>query len=335
MKPGVSVIVCAYNAALRIEETMRHLALQQVPHDVAWEVILVDNHSSDKTASIAKKVWDELNTKDSFRIVEEYIPGLSHARAKGFAESQYEYVIMCDDDNWLQNDYVSIVYSVMEQNINIGALGGVGEITFEVPPPDWIPLISVFATGKQNESSGKVHANFLYGAGCVIRKSALNNLNQKGYKQLLSDRQLGTLTSGGDYELCYALSIIGYDIWYDERLKFKHFITKSRLTWEYVKRYVNESSKCFEVLASYKYVANEKRKVSLFYVFLKGGQYSIRMMVHCALLRWRFPATDKRWKKAYLDFIFYRNNLISYFTGIKTRRRAHQHVLGLLASNLK
>lgn len=331
MKHGVSVIVCAYNAASRIEETIRHLALQQVPGDVEWEVILVDNRSDDETVALADLVWKSNNSKDVWKVVREETPGLSHARAKGFAEAQFEFVVMCDDDNWLQFDYVATAFSILTVNSKIGALGGIGEITFEVPPPDWIPTISVFATGKQNKFSGKVVANYLYGAGCVVRQSALTELNRRGFTQLLNDREGGVLTSGGDYELCYALSIIGYDIWYDERLRFKHFITSKRLTWEYVERYVRESSRCFEVLASYKYISISKRPLPLWYVILKSGQFSLRMLMLCWVNRILLRSDDKRWKKAYLDFQFYKNNLTSYFTGFQNRKRAHQQVLKLLS----
>lgn len=333
MKHGVSVIVCAYNAASRIEETIRHLAMQQVPDDVPWEVILVENRCDDQTVTLADTMWRSINTKDVWKIVHEETPGLSHAREKGFAEAQFEFVLMCDDDNWLQSDYVATTFSIMAANSNIGALGGQGEITFEIPPPDWIPTISVFATGKQNKFSGKVTTNYLYGAGCVIRQSALQDLRSRGFKQLLSDREGGVLTSGGDYELCYALSIIGYDIWYDERLQFKHFITRNRLTWEYVKRYVNESSRCFEILASYKYISLAKRPLPLWFIMLKSGQFSVRMLILCLLDRMRFSSDDKRWKKAYLDFRFYKNNLISYFTRFQNRKRAHLHVLNLLSTH--
>lgn len=333
MNQGISVIVCAYNAASRIEETIRHLALQEVPDNVAWEVILVDNHSDDGTVNLANTVWKSINTKDAWKVVREETQGLSYARARGFAEAQFEFVLMCDDDNWLQSDYVALAYSIMTANSKIGALGGQGKITFEVPPPNWIPTISVFATGKQNEFSGKVTTNYLYGAGCVVRQSALQDLKSRGFKQLLTDREGGVLTSGGDYELCYALSIIGYDIWYDERLQFKHFITRNRLTWEYVECYVNESSRCFEILASYKYISMAKRPLPLWLIMLKSGQFSLRMLILCLVNRMRFPSDDKRWKKAYLDFQFYKNNLISFFTGFQSRKRAHQHVLNLLSAH--
>src|SRR5690606_30868677 len=40
----------------------------------------------------------------------------------------------------------------------------------------------------------------------------------------------------GDTEYCYALRLLGYSIWYDERLYFKHYMTAGRLNLQYLSR---------------------------------------------------------------------------------------------------
>ncbi|MGE9296159.1 MAG: hypothetical protein ACQKBV_07740, partial [Puniceicoccales bacterium] len=37
---------------------------------------------------------------------------------------------------------------------------------------------------------------------------------------------------GGDFELCYALILSGWKLWYDPRLHIRHFMPSARLTWE-------------------------------------------------------------------------------------------------------
>jgi len=41
------------------------------------------------------------------------------------------------------------------------------------------------------------------------------------------------LSSGGDSELCLVILFLGYELYYDERLRFTHFIPKERLSWSY------------------------------------------------------------------------------------------------------
>jgi hypothetical protein len=66
------------------------------------------------------------------------------------------------------------------------------------------------------------------------------------------------MSSGGDDELCYALRLLGYKIWYDERLYFKHFIPKDRLTWDYVKRFFQGSAKANIVLGPFNDILKTK-----------------------------------------------------------------------------
>jgi GT2 family glycosyltransferase len=208
---------------------------------------------------MARYEWSKYNSKTRFRIVMEHALGLSNARSRGFREAMYEYVVLCDDDNWLDADYVANVYQIMIHKPRVGALGGVGKLVFEVPPPKYIESSNIFAAGEQAATSGKVSSNKIYGAGCVIRKSAYERLYQLGFQTMLTDRKGKELSSGGDYELCYALAISGYDIWYDDRLCFTHYITKERLTWEYYIRYATESAQCFEVIGCYKAVADDSQ----------------------------------------------------------------------------
>jgi glycosyltransferase involved in cell wall biosynthesis len=63
--------------------TLEHLALQQVPKHISWELIIVDNHSTDGTAGVAEREWKKYFIDIPFQIVYEENPGLSYARRKG------------------------------------------------------------------------------------------------------------------------------------------------------------------------------------------------------------------------------------------------------------
>lgn len=258
---GVSIVVCTYNGAERLPKTIRHIAELRVPAHIKWEFIIVNNASNDNTRDMAEMLWEKYNSPAPLFIVDEPNPGLSYARSAGFDAANYEFILMCDDDNWLAPEYLRVVYEVMVANPDIGALGGHGELVYEEDPPEWVKAFPIFAAGAQAPRSGTVKRNTLYGAGCVIRKSAHDLLIRAGFRSLLTDRLGKELSSGGDYELCYALVMAGYEIWYDERLKFRHYIPKDRFTEAYYLQYLKESSKCFEVLEPYKIIC-EKRLIN-------------------------------------------------------------------------
>ena len=97
MDKGISVIVCCYNSALRLPETIRHISLQIVESDIDWEVIIVNNTSADETTRVANEEFTKYNSI-TYKIVDQPIAGLSAARALGIEVSEFEYLIFCDDE---------------------------------------------------------------------------------------------------------------------------------------------------------------------------------------------------------------------------------------------
>lgn len=251
-RAGVTILICTYNGAGRLPATLQHLALQHVPASIGCEVILVDNASQDDTMRLAGEEWAKYTTGISLKIVYEPRPGLTFARERGFREALYDYIILCDDDNWLSPGYVQRAFEIMDCNPRIGILGGLGVFAYESAPPSWLGSLNLYAGGAQAPQSGRVASNLVYGAGAVLRKPAYDQLLNHGFEPLLTDRLGYQLSSGGDHELCYALVLAGYEVWYDEQLAFHHFITANRLTAAYCLTYIRDSSRCFAVLEPYK-----------------------------------------------------------------------------------
>jgi glycosyltransferase involved in cell wall biosynthesis len=326
--PGISVIICCHNSSARLPETIRHIAHQQVPAGVPWEFIIIDNASTDTTAATSLTEWKKYSVPFRLRVVYEPVAGLSYARAKGFSEAKYDFVLLCDDDNWLEPDYVATAYSIMLENPNIAALGGLGKLVYEQEAPDFIKASHIFAAGKQAPASGKVKINKVYGAGCIIRKSAYEALQRVGFKSFLIDRKGTELSSGGDHELCYALAILGYDVWYDDRLQFSHFITKDRLTWDYFIRYARESSRCFDVLTSYKMVAASNAASNrAFWVILRDLFYSIRTHISTNLKRAFLSRQTTQAQLLYFKHIVFKYKIIAYFKNFPKIVRNHREIV--------
>ncbi|MDO6391758.1 glycosyltransferase [Pontibacter sp. BT731] len=260
MALGITVVICTYNGSLLLPETIRHIAQQRVSPRIQWEVIVVDNASTDNTNEIALQEWGKHTNATPFYVVKEPHQGITFARETGVRMASYDFILFCDDDNWLNSDYVALSYSIMLNNSSIGVLGGHGKLVYEVPPPSWVYKMSLFGNGPQAKQTGKVPRNLVYGAGCVIRKSAYLEIYEYGFKPMLIGREGKNLTSGEDYEICYSIALLGYDIWYDERLKFKHFMPKARLTWDYHIRFFRDGAGSYEVLIPYQFILNYRCK---------------------------------------------------------------------------
>lgn len=238
MHKGVSIIICTYNGKHSLAKTLEHLSHQQF--QCAVEIVLVDNASTDGTKAFADQWWGENGNQEiKYHSYKQPIPGKSYAQELGYEKASYEYLLVCDDDNLLSPNYVQTAYEIMESNPAIGALGGWCEAMFEGEKPAWFEgYKKYFAVGRQGTESGDIthKKGCLYGAGMVLRKSHWLQLNKLGFKPLLTCRKGDSLSSGGDTEYCYALRLLGYKIWYDERLHFFHFMLSRRVNLEYVSK---------------------------------------------------------------------------------------------------
>lgn len=254
---GVSVIICCFNSALRLPETLTHLERQVVRPGIPWELIIVNNNSSDNTAAVAAAFFDASSLQGTF--VDESNPGLSHARHKGFLTAKYEYILLCDDDNWLSENYVQTVYDLFELHPKLGIVGGIGEAVANIAIPSWFQdNQNSYAVGLLFGKGGYV--KYVYGAGMGLRKSVYLQALEKGFRSLLTDRKGLELSSGGDIELCFMFRLMGYEIFQSDQLSFKHFVDESKLTENYRQRINKGFAKTLLALRPYDLVVSKRRE---------------------------------------------------------------------------
>jgi glycosyltransferase involved in cell wall biosynthesis len=117
---GVSAVICCHNSARRLPQTLRHLAAQLVPEKIDWEVIVVDNASTDRTADVARANWPR-DARTPIRVVLEPGIGLSNARKRGFLEARHNIVSFIDDDNWVCPEWIELVSNIMTNHPDIAA----------------------------------------------------------------------------------------------------------------------------------------------------------------------------------------------------------------------
>ena len=237
MKQGISVIVCCYNSQSRLPETLRHLITQQA-NGINWEIVVVDNASKDKTSETATHILSAALPAEKYKVVNEPEPGLSNARKCGYVNSQYDLLLFCDDDNWMDEHYLEIANNIMRNNLHIGILGGLGEAVFEKTKPIWFDKYQInFAVGPQGaDTLPFTEVQSAYGAGFIVRRQLFDTFADVGFKSLLSDRKGNQLISGGDTETCIIARMLSYTIAFSAALKFKHLMTKERMSWNYLKK---------------------------------------------------------------------------------------------------
>lgn len=257
---GVSVVICCHNSAQKLPQTLAHLAAQKVTELIPWEVIVIDNASTDGTAQAAQDAWPQDSV--ALRVIHESQLGLSYARWRGFREAKYEFVCFVDDDNWVSPEWVQTVFEVMSEHEEVGACGGFIEEVCEGDPPWWFERYkNCYAPGAQGQEEGGdvTWRRFLMGAGLTIRKRAWQHLVDAGFNFLLVGRQGARLTAGEDHELCFALCLAGWRLWYEPRLRLRHFLPADRLKWSLLRRQSRGAGRCEPGLDPYQLIFLEQQ----------------------------------------------------------------------------
>jgi glycosyltransferase involved in cell wall biosynthesis len=235
---GITILICCHNSSSRIPAVLEHLLRQDAPATIGWEVLVIDNASSDATSDVVRSVWPD-GYPVALRVVLEPNLGLTNARGRGIAEAKYDVISFVDDDNWVGPEFVRTVHSLMQNRPEMGACGCRIEEVCEVDPPDWFNDFKLFlALSPEDETYAWVDGadKFLPGAGLSVRQTAFRDILALGFSPTLCGRSGKSLLSGEDLELGAALRLAGWKLWREESVTMKHFMPAGRLTWSYMKR---------------------------------------------------------------------------------------------------
>ena len=124
----MSVIIPVYNGEKYIEKTLESMVTQTVEN---FEVIIIDDGSTDATAEICKKYCDEYN--DFFYIYQEHA-GVYAARNKGIEKARFEYLLFLDCGDVLTDGSIEAVFKCSDENdadIVTGRCWRNGDIEYE------------------------------------------------------------------------------------------------------------------------------------------------------------------------------------------------------------
>jgi len=230
---GITAIICTHNGSHRLYPTLKALADQNINNSFPCELILVDNASTDLTSDIAYQYWTELGSPYPLAIISEPNPGKANALITGYNAARYELMLLCDDDNWLQPDYFSIVVELYTKHPEIGMLGGYGKALFNPgEKPVWFDKWAhCYVCGKHHNKDGYLSdLDFsIWGAGSVLRKTMWDFLRNNGFTFYNSMEGGKAMTE--DAELSMAITFTGHKLYFDERLWFTHDLRGGRVTY--------------------------------------------------------------------------------------------------------
>lgn len=170
----ITVILCTYNRAGSLGNTLASVAASTIPKSVEWEVLVVDNNSTDQTRAVVEDYCRRFPGR--FRYLFEPQPGKSFALNSGIREARGNVLAFTDDDvtvdpAWLWN---------LTAPLKEGPWAGTGGRTLPAEtfsPPRWLPLDgpnSMAATLYAHFDAGDKPCELAsppYGANMAFRKA--------------------------------------------------------------------------------------------------------------------------------------------------------------------
>lgn len=232
---SVSFVVFTYNSEDIINRTLKSIKNAIDFYPVNYEVIIIDNNSSDET--IKKIKLFNSNNSFSSKIIINKKQGLIFSRIKCIHFVKNEYVCFIDDDNFVNIDWIKKLTEIINE-YNPDVIGcstkGISDVEF----PDWWKKYSlVYACGKRFKKTGFKNNKLdkFWGAGFTCKKNLLKESLLK-MDFLCTGRTGDFLLSGEDSELNYRLRFLNASFYYSNELSLNHFMRDKRLTISYLKR---------------------------------------------------------------------------------------------------
>src|SRR5262245_21357176 len=111
--PDVTIVVSTHNRSSRLNRLLTTLLIDQEAAGVAYDVILVDNNSTDDTVEIVKPWRRSFST---LQYIFEPRQGVSFGRNAGVAAARADIVAFTDDDNEPAPDWVRTIGRLFREN---------------------------------------------------------------------------------------------------------------------------------------------------------------------------------------------------------------------------
>lgn len=204
-----SIIICTHNRSAALQQTLEALTKLVIPPDLSYEVLIIDNASTDDTKVVIECAASKLPIQYLF----EKQSGAGRARNKGFLQAKGRVIFITDDDcipepDWLETG-VGLLASSQRQLI-----GG----RVDLHDPADLPITIKTETDPQELTSIANIFGFLHSCNMILGHCVLDEIG-------LFDPLLGPGTpccAADDTDLIYRAFRAGIPIRYRPELRIAH-----------------------------------------------------------------------------------------------------------------
>ncbi len=249
----LSVIIPTKNRCYLLENLLFTIT-QQTLEVSLFEVIIIDNGSTDKTKEIVKNYEKKIHSLNYFY---DSTPGLHVGRHLGLKHAAGEILVYLDDDVELFPEHLESVLRIFEVP-EVVLVGGKNLPKFELNPPFWlenmwkekkiIAQLSIIDLGKDIH---EINPNFVWGCNFSIRKSIL--IEAGGFHPDAMPEELIHFRGDGESCITQYIDAKNYKALYHPAVSVYHFVPNSRMSEEYFckRMYQQGISDSYTILRKY------------------------------------------------------------------------------------
>jgi glycosyltransferase involved in cell wall biosynthesis len=232
-----SVVVCTFNRADQLSATLKSLVDQETT--LRYEVVVVDNNSSDGTRSVVRAFEERYPAK--IRYIFEGTQGLSVARNAGVAAARGDIIAFVDDDIIASPNWLRALADVYREHPEAWCVGGKIRLGRRDDFPPWFdPAALAGDLSCLDLGNGTVRLPYpsdVWGANFSVKREAIlcagffrTDLGAMGM-----DHNLGgeSRLAGEETDLCLRIHRAGGAVYYCGQAVVEHVISSARLTKRY------------------------------------------------------------------------------------------------------
>ena len=231
----ITVILCTYNRHQSLVTALESIAGSELPESIEWEVLVVDNNSSDPTRDVVEDFCRRYPGR--FRYLFEPLQGKSYALNAGIRESQSVILAFADDDAIVETDWLWHLTSALRDGEWAGAGGRIIPV-WPGPLPRWLSTDDPNTMGPYVAFDLGPEAGPLtrppYGANMAFRREQFEKYG--GFRTDLGPRP-GSEIRREDIEFAQRLLTGGERLRYEPCAVVHHPVPTSRMKREFVLRW--------------------------------------------------------------------------------------------------
>ena len=234
--PEVSVVVATYNRCDVVPGALASL-MNQVG-DVDYEVIVVDNNSTDETRSVIEKLRQQPGYEKLIYCFEE-TQGVSHARNKGIGVARAKIIAFTDDDIRPASNWVSAISAAFRRFPEADCIGGKVLPEEQTKFPAWLTSeywtpLALLDMGDEPLKLNVQRGAGLVGANLAVRASIFDDV---GLFRPQLQRVKNSIGSMEDHELQLRFSAANKRLMYVPDLVVYAHVLEERLSKDYHRRW--------------------------------------------------------------------------------------------------